>query len=251
VAALVAVFTGLSVLGGAVRAEQLNLSKLDEITKKFPFAIQVGTPGGDDHRFLYADYQTHVHVYRVKNSRLELEWETTNLGSRVTSMFVADLYADGHPKLAVSTAAGRIVFYEMSDFSQAWENLQDPFDRVQYMVSSNLDDDPQHELVFIGDNILCIYDSLNKNFEWQSQQEFDANQILIANVDDDSQPEIILNTGAIIDSRFYNIEFQADNTFGDRISLLDINGDGIPEIFGEMLDFNLKVFDIYAERDVW
>ncbi|HER19794.1 MAG TPA: hypothetical protein ENO14_01975, partial [Chromatiales bacterium] len=110
VAALVAVFTGLSVLGGAVRAEQLKLSKLDEITKKFPFAIQVGTPGGDDHRFLYADYQTHVHVYRVKNSRLELEWETTNLGSRVTSMFVADLYADGNPKLAVSTAAGRIVF---------------------------------------------------------------------------------------------------------------------------------------------
>lgn len=232
-------------------ARDVNLKTLEEITLKFPFALQVGTPGSDDHKFLYADYQTHVHVYRIEDGQLELDWETTNLGSRVTSLLVSDLYADGRKKLAVSTAGGRIVFYEMDDYSQAWENLQDPFDRVQYMVAYNLDDDPQQELVFIADNRLHIYDSLNKNFEWQSQSEFEAGQIVIGNVDDDEQPEIILNTGVIIDSRFYNIEFQADNAFGDRISLLDINGDGVPEIFGELLDFNLKVFDIYAERDVW
>jgi hypothetical protein len=166
-------------------------------------------------------------------------------------MFVVDLYGDGRLRLVVSTAAGRIIIYTMDDYNQEWENLQDPFDRVQYMVAENLDSDPQLELVFIADGLLHIYDSRNKNFEWQSQVEFDARQIVIENVDDDEQPEIILNTGVIIDSRFYNIEFQADNIFGDRISLLDINGDGIPEIFGELLDFTLKVFDIYAEREVW
>jgi hypothetical protein len=245
--------TVVAVLAAAaqVDARKVDQRTLDQLTLKFPFAVQVGTPGSDNHRFLYADFQTHVHVYRIRDGEMELDWETTNLGSRVTSLFVADLYADGKPKLAVSTAGGRIVFYEMSDYSQAWENLQDPFDRVHYMVAYNVDDDPQLELVFIADNRLHIYDSLNKNFEWQSQSEFDARQIVIGNVDDDEQPEIILNTGAIIDSRFYNIEFQADNAFGDRISLLDINGDGVPEIFGELLDFNLKVFDIYAEREVW
>jgi hypothetical protein len=232
-------------------AGSIDVKALEQLTLRFPFAIQVGTPGSDDHRFLYADFQTHVHVYRVEEGELVLDWETTNLGSRVTSMFVTDLYADGKRKLAVSTAGGRILFYEMSDYSQAWENLQDPFDRIHYMVAHNLDDDPQQELVFIADNRMHIYDSLNKNFEWQSQSEFEANQIIISNVDDDDQPEIILNTGTIIDSRFYSIEFQADNSFGDRISLLDINGDGFPEIFGELLDFNLKVFDIYAEREVW
>jgi hypothetical protein len=236
---------------GAAHAGRVDLGRMETITKMFPFAIQVGTPGSEKHRFLYADFQTHIHVYKVKDDGLELDWETTNLGSRVSSMFVADLYADGDAKLAVSTSAGRIILYTMDGYDQEWENLQDPFDNIHYMVSHNLDDDPQQELVFIGDGKLHIYDSLNKNFEWSSQTDFDAQQIVIANVDDDDQPEIILNTGAIVDSRFYTIEFQADNAFGDRMSLLDITGDGVPEIFGELSDFSLKIFDIYAEREIW
>jgi hypothetical protein len=248
VAMIVAV---VGLLAGGANAEDIDLGMLDDVTKRFQFAIQVGSPGGDDHRLLYADLQRHIHVYKIEDGELELEWETTNLGARVTSMFVADLYGDGTQKLVVSTAGGRILIYTMGDYNLDWENLQDKFDRVNYMVSDNLDDDPQHELVFVADNILHIYDSLNKNFEWQSQTEFEANEIVIGNVDDDDQPEIVLNTGAIIDSRFYNVEFQADNPFGDRISLLDINGDGVPEIFGEFLDFSLKIFDIYAEREIW
>ena len=67
----------------------------------------------------------------------------------------------------------------------------------------------------------------------------------------DDQLEIILNTGFIIDSRFYNIEFQTEDVFGDRILLMDINGDGIPEIIGEFVDYNLRIFDVYAEREIW
>lgn len=233
------------------RAADVDLAKMDALSKQYPFVIELGTPGGKDHRLIYADVRTHVHVYRVKDGRLQLDWETTNLGSRVTSMFVGDLYGDGRLKLAVSTAAGRINIYGLDDYDLVWENLQDPFERVRYMVASNLDDDPQMELVFIADGYLYIYDSRNHNIKWKSQTQFDAQQILIANVDDDEQQEIILNTGTILDSRFYTIEFQADNSFGDRISLFDLTGDGIPEIFGEFGDFNVKVFDIYAEREVW
>jgi len=236
---------------GLARAGDMGVSTLEELTQRFPFAIELPASASKARRLIYADYRTHIHVYREKGGELELDWETTNLGSRVTSMFVSDLYADGKQKLAVSTAAGRILFYGLDDYDLVWENLQDPFDRVQYMVASNLDDDPEDELVFIGNGFLYIYDSLNKNIEWQSQTKFDASQIVIANVDDDEQPEIILNTGVIIDSRFHNIEFQADNSFGDRISLFDLNGDGVPEIFGEFSDFNLKVFDIYAQREIW
>jgi outer membrane protein assembly factor BamB len=235
----------------AAFAADVDLAKLDEITKRFPFAIELGAPGAKDHRFIYADYRTHIHVYREKDGALDLDWESTNLGSRVTSMFVADLYADGKDKLVVSTAAGRILIYDLDDYDLVWENLQDRFERVQYMVAGNLDADAQGELVFIANGVLYIYDSLNKNIEWQSQTTFDARQILIANVDDDEQMEIILNTGVILDSRFYTIELQADSAFGDRISLFDLNGDGTPEIIGEYGDFNLKVFDIYAEREIW
>ena len=74
---------------------------------------------------------------------------------------------------------------------------------------------------------------------------------LSANMDNDPQLEIILNTGIIIDSKFYNVEFEWDRSFGARIELFDINGDGIPEIWGENPDFTLRVFDRYAERDIW
>ena len=93
--------------------------------------------------------------------------------------------------------------------------------------------------------------SNTKGLEWQSQEEVTAREILIANVDDDDQPEIILNSGKILDSKFYNVELVADVDFGERISLIDINGDGYPEIIGEAGKFSLRIFDIYAERVLW
>jgi hypothetical protein len=77
--------------------------------------------------------------------------------------------------------------------------------------------------------------------------------MLVANVDDDEQLEIILNTGPIIDSRFYYVEPSKVGAggYGRNISLLDLNGDGIPEIVGESNGFQLRVYDIYAERVIW
>lgn len=238
-------------LAAPLQGAGVDIGVIKKLAAKFPFAIVVGDVKGENARFLYADRQAHIHVHSIKSGKLELAWENTNLGSRVTSMFVADLYGDGGLKLVVGTTAGRILIYDMDGYDLVWENLQDPFGRIDYMVSANLDDDAQHELVFIADRHLHIYDSLKKTIEWKSSDEFQAHQILVGEVDDDPQPEIILNTGTIMDSRFYSIEFQADKTFGDRISLLDVNNDGIPEIIGEFLDYNLQVFDVYAEREIW
>ena len=236
---------------GTSLGEGLDLNVLRDLVDKYPFAILHGSEQNEDLKFLYADKQAHIHVFRVKNGRLEMEWENTNLSSQVTSLFVTDLYGDGSDKLVVSTAGGRILFYEIDGYDLNWENLQDPFDKIDCMISENLDDDPQKELVFIADRILYFYDSLKKTIEWQSQDEFTAAQIITGDVDDDEQLEIILNTGIILDSRFYNVEFQSEDVFGDRIFLLDINDDGIPEIVGEYRDFNLRFFDVYAEREIW
>jgi hypothetical protein len=63
--------------------------------------------------------------------------------------------------------------------------------------------------------------------------------------------EIVLNSGVIIDSRFYNVEVEWGQPFGDRIALYDMNNDGIPEIIGEFSDYSLRVYDVYARREVW
>jgi hypothetical protein len=139
----------------------------------------------------------------------------------------------------------------MDGYDLVWENLQDPFKIIEYMVAEDVDTDPQQELIFVAEEQLVIYDSLNHTFEWVSQVRVSAQMIKLANMDSDPQLEIILNSGYIFDSKFYNIEFEWDRPFGARIELFDINGDDIPEIWGESRDLNLQVFDRYAERVIW
>jgi hypothetical protein len=234
-----------------VQSSDINTDELKKLTARFPFAIVLEGSANISPRFIYANVNGNVHIYRIDKGKLKLEWETTNLGSRVTSLFVKDMYRDGGQYLVIASAGGRILIYEMEDYELLWENLQDRFEKIECMVSANIDQDPQDELIFIADSYLYIYDSLNKSMEWQSQGGFSAQEILVANVDDDDQDEIILNTGFIFDSRFYSIELQAENSFGDRMSLIDINNDGYPEIVGELSNFNLRIFDVYAERELW
>lgn len=248
---LLVLLLALSAASAAPAAKKLNLEALRAVTDRFLFAMEIGTPGTAGHRFLYSDNLNHIHVYAIKDGELDMAWETTNLGSRTSSMFVTDLYAEGRDKLVVSTVGGRVVIYDMDSYDLEWENLQDRFSTVTYMTHANLDDDKQEEVVILADKLLYIYDSINKNVQWVSTQEFTARQIVIGNIDDDPQLEIIFNTGRIIDSRFYNIQLESDTPFGDRISLVDINQDGYPEIFGEYSDFTLRVYDVWNEREIW
>jgi hypothetical protein len=234
-----------------VRSSDIDSEELNELTNRFPFAIVLEGSADRATRFIYANINQNIHIYRIEKGQLKLEWETTNLGSRVTSLFVKDIYQDGGDYLVIATAGGRILIYELEDYELLWENLQDRFEKIECMVSANIDQDLQHELIFIADSYLYIYDSLNKSLEWQSQSGFSAQEMLVANVDDDEQDEIILNTGIILDSRFYSIELQAENSFGARMSLIDINSDGYPEIVGELTNFSLRIFDVYAERELW
>lgn len=229
----------------------IDMNKMKELTSRFPFCIVMNENDPARMKFIYADYAQHIHIYAQQKGKLVLDWETTNLASRIVSLFIADLFKDGVPELVVATEAGRILIYDTQSYDLIWENLQHPFQKISCVTSSDIDSDPQDELIFLADDALYIFDSLNRAIEWQSQRRFNGREILIANVDDDPQPEIVLNGGSIIDSRFYNTEFEIEGSFGERIHLFDINGDGIPEIFGEFSNYSLRIFDIYSEREIW
>jgi hypothetical protein len=224
-------------------------AEVGAMVDRFPFAILHGE--GDQRRMILADYRQHVHVYREKKGRWELEWETTNLGSRVVAVFVSRLEPEGPEDLVIATVGGRILIYELGSYELVWENLQDHFDRIECMVAVGLDDDPAKELVFVADRHLFIYDGASRSLEWRSDKEVTAREIRLANVDDDEQLEIILNTGLVFDGRFYNVDLELNESFGDRIELADLNGDGFPEIIGELGDFSLKIYDIYGNREIW
>nr|MBC8423775.1 hypothetical protein [bacterium] len=67
-------------------------------------------------------------------------------------------------------------------------------------------------------------------------------------VDGDGTPEIVLNTGQVIDSRGGDVEWE-DEAFGARIELVDMDGDGIPEVLTESDGGVLKIYDIDNRRE--
>lgn len=234
-------------------AQDISMDHLNEMAKTYRYFFVLDPTAEGHPRYMYSDIAAHIHVFAIKKGRPQLDWETATLGSAATALFVADLNADGRKEIVVATARGRIVVYDAQTYDRLHENFLEPFESISCMTSANLDNDPQTEIVFIAENRLNVYDGKSAAMEWRSQQQFQASEILLGNVDDDPQLEIILNTGAIVDSRFYSLEPGSieSGIFGTRIKLFDMNGDGYPEIIGEMPGYALKVYDVYARREIW
>jgi hypothetical protein len=222
-----------------------------EVFCRFPFAQVIPLDSIGGWGLIYADTYGKLHLLKATPKGLKLEWELTNLGVKIRRFFVRDLDADGVPEIIVATVDGRILVYSMGTYQNVWENLEDSFSSIQAIDVANIDSDPQLELIYIADLRLYIVDGVTKSKQWVSQQRFDAAEIIVGNVDKDPQEEIILNSGTIIDSRFFNVELAWDRPFGDRIMLFDMNNDGIPEIIGEFADYSLRIYDVYARREVW
>ena len=249
---LVACLAAASLACSAGRAvTKTDLQTFSRMADRFILAVEVGTPGQPDYRFIYSDRSGHIHVYEPDGDHMKMAWEVTTLGARATALFVEDLYGDGKLKLVVSSAGGRVMIYDLASYELEWENLQLRYTRIDHMVAGQLDGDKQLEVAVLADDKLYIFDSYNRNVQWSSTTNMIANFMVIGNVDDDPQLEIVLNTGLIVDSRFYNIQFQTDQVFGDRITLADLTGDGFPEVVGEFADRSLRVFDVWRGREVW
>lgn len=225
--------------------------ELARVAGKYFMTLTTGTPGKDDFRFIYADQAGHLHVYRMDGGSLKHDWESTTLGARASAIHVTDLYGDGKLKLLVGTIAGRVLIYDMASYELEWENLQQRYTRIDHLAPAQLDGDTQQEVVILADDRLLIFDGYNRNIQFSSTAPVVASYMVIGNIDDDPQPEIVLNTGKVVDGRFYNIQFQTDKAFGDRIELIDLTGDGYADVLGEFSDRSLRVFDVWRTREVW
>ena len=230
---------------------ETDMKAFSRIANQYVLTVEVGTPGQDDYRFIYSDKSGHVHVYAMDGAALKMKWEATTLGARASSIIVTDLYADGKLKLLITSIAGRVLIYDLASYELEWENLQQRYTRIDHMAAAQLDGDRQLEVVVLADDKLFIFDGYNRNIQWNSTTNMPANFVVIGNTDDDPQLEIVLNSGIIVDSRFFNIQFQTDQIFGDRLSLADLTGDGFPEVIGEFADRSLRVFDVWRGREVW
>lgn len=222
-----------------------------EAFERFPFARVIPLDSGNAWGIIYADVYGKVYLKRWTGNGWKREWELTNLGAKVRKFFIKDVEGDGKPEIVIATVTGRILIYSMENFVNVWENIEADFKSLEAIAVENIDNDPQAEFILIADKIMYIIDSKDKSRQWISEREFTASEIVVANMDNDDQLEIVLNTGIVIDSKFHNIELEWEKSFGDRIIVFDMNNDGHPEVIGEFSDYSLRIFDVYSEREVW
>jgi hypothetical protein len=240
-------------------SESLTPEALNYLADRYEFFVHLEAGEGSPQRYILADDAPHVHAYAVEDGRAELVWEITDLKSPVSALMVRDLDKDGKDEILIATQAGHLMAYDASDYHKLFDGLPEAFTRIPCLITANIDQDEEEEMIFIGQGVgdknayLYVYDGRARTFEWKTIQPFEAEELLIANVDDDEQQEIILNTGYIIDSLFQTQEpNKVESTgFGRYIHLLDINGDGFPEVIGETSGFSLKVYDLYSQRELW
>jgi hypothetical protein len=244
-------FTSFLTWASLAQGSGLKREELQVLSDRYRFFLVIEPTANKPLRYIYADYAQHLHVFAVKDGKAVPEWDSVGLGSPITSLIVKDVDADGKLDILVSTQKGRVVNYDGTDYHLAFENMLRTFSTITCMVTYNLDDDPQDEVLFIADGRLQVFDGLSRREEWSTTETYGGSMLLVANVDDDPQPEIIFNTGVVIDSRFRNVDFTVPGGFTPRVSLLDMDGDGIPELIAETPDFPLRVFDLRHRREIY
>jgi len=225
--------------------------QMKKIFDPFPNVQIVPLDNGKAWGVMHADVYGKLYLKRATKNGWRREWELTSLGAKIKRFFVLDLDGDGVVEIVIATAGGKIIVYEMQSYNSVWENLESGYKEIKAIDIANVDSDKQFEIVVLADNRLYIIDGLTKNQQWMSDREFDADNLLVANVDRDPQSEIVLNTGIVIDGKFHSIDLEWGKPFGERLIAYDMNDDGYKEIIGEFSDYSIRVFDVTAKREVW
>lgn len=174
-----------------------------------------------------------VQVYRKTSQGVQRDWKSTHLGGVPEELLVSDLDGDGFDdSLLCRTSAGKIYVWKLEDYTQSWESLPGEYAIISCFTTANVDEDEAAEIVLLGDNKIHYVDGMSFAKEFTSIADYQATMIRCGDVDGDDRTEIVLNSGQVVDSGTGEVEWDEEQ-FYSRIELLDIDGDGTPEIFTE------------------
>ena len=179
-------------------------------------------------------------------------WKSPPLNSAVRGIFVENLDHAGEAEIVAYTADGNIFIYGFDTHDLKYRTPEGTYQGIKCMSIFNLDNTPEQEILFItSEGKLVQFDPKTKFEEWKSSDIYLATDMVIGNVDNDKDPEIILNTGEILNSRFKTVKWKTDVKFGERLYLIDIDDDGILELVTEYEEQYVRIFDVDQRREKW
>ena len=192
-----------------------------------------------------------VQVVKLGTHGAERVWKSNQLSGVPDEVLTADLDGDGlEDAFICRTNTGKIYVWDMDNYTQVWESLPNDYKVISCMTTANIDDDQENEIVMLADNRLVYINGLSFSKDFSSVNEYQATMIRCGDVDGDGSVEIVLNSGQVIDSVSGNVEWE-EELFYKNIELLDIDGDGMPEVLTEDGGSGpLKVYDMDYGNEV-
>ncbi len=198
----------------------------------------------------YGGESGRLHLLEKKGGELS-EVNEVGVPAAIRALEVADLDGDGTLEVVLVTTDGQLGIYHGQSLEAKWRNQDESFASVSAMTIANVDQDAPLEILLLADGHLVIYDGSTRFKEWESPEETDATDFIVADVDGDEENEIVLSSGIVLSTIFFQIEWEAGESFGRELFLIDIDGDGSPEIAGRQNNGGLRIFSVKEHREIW
>ncbi len=227
---------------------QHMVDRLNRVAIRFNTFAAV--PNDSRGRIAYGTERGNVYVLEFENGYYRNIWSSPSMATRIQEVQFADLDGDGRYALIAYNTRGHLAIWNIDDFSVRWESPETQFNSIEALTAAQVDRDPQLEILFMSEGRLFIYDGKHFVEEWRSQQIFDATDIVVGDVDGDSEPDIILNTGFVLDAFTRSLKWESLDEFGEILELADIDGDGKLELISGSVG-GTKVWDIDMRREKW
>jgi hypothetical protein len=230
---------------GEYRALSWAADRLSHVTKFEPIHGEEGMYLAIAERF------GTVQVAKMDASGVRRVWKSNQLSGIPDEVLAVDLDGDGlDDSLMCRTGNGKVYVWSLDGYNLLWESLPSEYGVISCFTTANMDEDRPNEIVMVADNRLVYVDGESFTKQFTSINEYGASMVRCGDVDGDDRVEIVLNSGQVIDSVSGDIEWE-DEPFFAFIELLDIDGDGLPEILTENPgNGSLKVFDADFRAEV-
>ena len=184
-------------------------------------------------------------VVKLSSRGAERVWKSNQLSGIPDEVITGDLDGDGlEDSIICRTNSGKVYVWSMDGYTLLWESLPSEYQLITCFTTANMDEDVSNELVLVADRWIVYVDGVSFNKDWTSINQYDATMVRCGDVDGDGRIEIVLNSGQVLDSVSGDVEWE-EEAFFRHIELLDIDGDGMPEVLTENgFDGPLKVYDM-------
>ena len=234
---------------GPTELDDVEYQSLSEAADRFDHLALVPPPAGTAGLWLViGDRFGMVRIDHVTHLASREIWRSKQLNGIVDEVITADLDNDGREEIIARTASGKVYVWSTVDFGLRYESLDADFHKVHAIAVGNMDDDAQNELVVNADRHLYYLDGRSFNREYTSIDEYECTRMRIGDVDGDRTNEIVMNTGQVIDGRTGTVEW-SDEVFGARLDLVDVDGDGLPEVVTESDGAPLRIYDVDLRKE--